>query len=230
MVPRNLHLPGVASYLTYAYLPGSDTLVSGVHELLPGKVLKVRCGEVARQRLWSVPPEPDAPLPEDALRSALRSRLEKAVRRRLPAGEVVGTTLSGGLDSSLVVALACRLHNAPVQTFSVSFGPGHANGCPSVAGRRPLPHRAPHRRASPLAVLHYLDESIALLSDPIGDPLTVPNALLFREAAATTGVVLNGEGGDPCFGGPKNLPMLLAERTITPMTAWPASAATCALT
>ena len=64
---------------------------------------------------------------------------------------------------------------------------------------------------SPAVVLRHLDESIALLSDPIGDPLTVPNALLFREAAAEVGVVLNGEGGDPCFGGPKNLPMLLAE-------------------
>src|SRR6185436_16173279 len=64
---------------------------------------------------------------------------------------------------------------------------------------------------SPSAILRYLDESIALLSDPIGDPLTVPNALLFREAARQVGVVLNGEGGDPCFGGPKNIPMLLAE-------------------
>ncbi len=56
-----------------------------------------------------------------------------------------------------------------------------------------------------------VDEAVALLGKPIGDPLTVPNALLFREAAADVGVVLNGEGGDPCFGGPKNLPMLLAE-------------------
>jgi asparagine synthase (glutamine-hydrolysing) len=50
-----------------------------------------------------------------------------------------------------------------------------------------------------------------MLSDPIGDPLTVPNALLFREAAEEVSTVLTGEGGDPCFGGPKNLPMLLAE-------------------
>jgi asparagine synthase (glutamine-hydrolysing) len=49
------------------------------------------------------------------------------------------------------------------------------------------------------------------LSDPIGDPLTVPNAVLFREIALESGVALNGEGGDPCFGGPKNLPMLLAQ-------------------
>jgi asparagine synthase (glutamine-hydrolysing) len=52
---------------------------------------------------------------------------------------------------------------------------------------------------------------VGLLGDPIGDPLTVPNALLFHMAAATSSVMLNGEGGDPCFGGPKNLPMLLAE-------------------
>jgi hypothetical protein len=57
-------------------------------------------------------------------------------------------------------------------------------------------------------VLHHLDDSIGLLSDPIGDPLTVPNALLFRQAASV-GVVLDGEGGDSCFGGPKYLPMLL---------------------
>ena len=60
-------------------------------------------------------------------------------------------------------------------------------------------------------MLGSLDDTIACLSDPIGDPLTVPNALLFREAANSVGVVLNGEGGDPCFGGPKNLPMLLSE-------------------
>jgi asparagine synthase (glutamine-hydrolysing) len=64
---------------------------------------------------------------------------------------------------------------------------------------------------SPGAVLHHLDDSIFALSDPIGDPLTVPNALLFRAASQHVGVVLNGEGGDPCFGGPKNLPMLLSE-------------------
>jgi asparagine synthase (glutamine-hydrolysing) len=61
------------------------------------------------------------------------------------------------------------------------------------------------------AIVEHLDDTIALLSDPIGDPLTVPNALAFREAARDVSVVLNGEGGDPCFGGPKNLPMLLAE-------------------
>jgi asparagine synthase (glutamine-hydrolysing) len=116
------------------------------------------------------------------------------------------------LDSSLVVALARKLHDAPVFTFSVSFGSGYANELPFsslVADHCGTRHRVVE--ISPEAVVAHLDESVALLSDPIGDPLTVPNALVFREAARHVGVVLNGEGGDPCFGGPKNLPMLLAQ-------------------
>ena len=64
---------------------------------------------------------------------------------------------------------------------------------------------------SPDAILNSLDASIAALGDPIGDPLTVPNFLLFQQAAERSAIVLNGEGGDPCFGGPKNIPMLLAD-------------------
>jgi len=214
LVPRTLHLPAVAVYLSYAYLPGPETLVAGVRELLPGEIVRARDGAIDRTRFWSLPAEP-APEPapdEDSLRRLLRARLEHAVRARLPAGEAVGAFLSGGVDSSLVVALARRLSDKPVLTYSLSFGPDHPNELAwssLVAAHCATEHRIVE--LSPRVVLRHLDESIALLSDPIGDPLTVPNALLFREAAAEVGVVLTGEGGDPCFGGPKNLPMLLAE-------------------
>ena len=164
-----------------------------------------------------MPPEADAsasllPEAEESLRQQLRTELEGAVPRRLPRGEKVGAFLSGGLDSSLVVALAKRLHDQEVITYSVSFGPEYRNELPFsslVAEHCGTTHRIVE--LSPKVILHHLDETIALHSDPIGDPLTVPNSLLFREAGAEVGVVLNGEGGDPCFGGPKNLPMLLAE-------------------
>jgi asparagine synthase (glutamine-hydrolysing) len=214
LVPRSLDLTAVATYLTYADVPGASTLVSDIRELLPGEVLHVREGRLARERFWTLPAEPaHAEAPDEAgLRSALRARLEEAVRRRLPAGEAVGAFLSGGVDSSLVVALAGRLADKPVQTYSVSFGRGYANELPwssLVAEHCATDHRIVE--LSPAVVLRHLDDAVAVLGKPIGDPLTVPNALLFREAAADVGVVLNGEGGDPCFGGPKNLPMLLAE-------------------
>jgi asparagine synthase (glutamine-hydrolysing) len=99
-----------------------------------------------------------------------------------------------------------------VRTYSISFGAELPNELPwssMVAARCGTDHTVVELPAA--AIVAHLDDAIGLLSDPIGDPLTVPNALLFREAARRVSVVLNGEGGDPCFGGPKNLPMLLAE-------------------
>ncbi|HWP44890.1 MAG TPA: asparagine synthase C-terminal domain-containing protein, partial [Blastocatellia bacterium] len=213
-VPRRLNLAAVAAYLTYAYIPGRETLVEGIYKLLPGEVVRMRNGQLTSSTLWSLPAEaePGIRSDEEELRSELRRRLERAVSRRLPRGEPVGAFLSGGLDSSLVVALARRLHADRVLTYSIHFGDGYANELPFsslVAGHCGTEHRT--IELSPRTVMAHLDESIAMLSDPIGDPLTVPNALLFREAASDVRVVLNGEGGDPCFGGPKNLPMLLAE-------------------
>ena len=124
----------------------------------------------------------------------------------------MGASLSGGIDSSLVVALAARLHDAPVHTYSVSFGAGYPNELEfSSLVSRHCNTRHHVVEVTPDAVRRDLDRTIALLGDPIGDPLTVPNALLFAAGAADTGVMLNGEGGDPCFGGPKNVPMVLAE-------------------
>jgi asparagine synthase (glutamine-hydrolysing) len=212
-VPRKLNLRAVASYLTYAYLPGRETLVEGVFEVLPGERVSHDPAGLHREQFWDLPhPQPD-PATEDDQARRLRALLEHAVRVRLPAaGEPVGAFLSGGLDSSVVVALARRLHPGPVLTYSVSFGANYANELSFsslVADHCGTDHRVVDQ--SPGVVLHHLDDSVALLSDPIGDPLTVPNAVLFREAAERVGVVLNGEGGDPCFGGPKNLPMLLSE-------------------
>lgn len=186
----------------------------GIYKLLPGEVVEFRDGQLSATRLWRLPPEGSATAKPDSelQRLQLRAALEAAVLRRLPPGEPVGAFLSGGIDSSLVVALARRLHNSDVFTYSVTFGSGYPNELPFstlVAEHCRTVHRIVE--LSPEVVRRHLDESVALLSDPIGDPLTVPNALLFREAAREVNVVLNGEGGDPCFGGPKNLPMLLAE-------------------
>ena len=213
LVARELNLPAVATYLSYAYLPGRETLIQGLFEVLPGEHVRIDVNGVRRQPFWSVRHQGEQAACEADLTAELRATLETAVRRRLPPpGETVGAFLSGGLDSSLIVALAKRLHDGPLETYSVFFGTGSPNELEfssMVAAHCGTNHHIVE--LTPAAVLRHLDDTIALLSDPIGDPLTVPNALLFREAAGRTGVILNGEGGDPCFGGPKNLPMVLAE-------------------
>ncbi|MBB5939722.1 asparagine synthetase B family protein [Streptomyces zagrosensis] len=211
-----LNMAAVRSFLTFAYLPGEETLLRGVREVLPGRVLRLAAdGTVTEQVHWE-PREhladPEQRDPTDTVLD-LRAALEAATARRLPEAEAVGVLLSGGIDSSLVTALAVKLHTHPVRTYSISFG----NEFPNELGYSSLVAAHCHTRHRVLtvsgdAVAARLPEAAALIDNPVGDPLTVPN-LLLAETVAGEGlrVALNGEGGDPVFGGPKNLPMLVHE-------------------
>jgi asparagine synthase (glutamine-hydrolysing) len=208
-VPGDVDLVALRDYLTAAFVPGARTMWRGVSELRPGTALALPEGRV--HTFWE-PTEsivdPDAPLEVHAAR--LRAVIDEAVRVRLPASGPVGVYLSGGVDSSLVTALAARMAPGPVHTFSLHFGGGYANELEWsswVARHCGTEH---HVLEFPGRVIErHLPETLALLDDPIGDPLTTPNLLIGRAAARVTGTILNGEGGDPSFGGPKNTPMLL---------------------
>ncbi|WP_433524355.1 asparagine synthetase B family protein [Nocardia pseudovaccinii] len=208
-----LHLPAVRSFLTFAYLPGTETLLRGIHEVLPGRCVRLHGdGSMTEETYWEpVEVEDNRSAADHALE--LRELLEDAVARRLPAGEPVGVLLSGGIDSSLVTALAAKLHDQRVRSYSISFGgttPNELAYSGLVATHCNTEHRV--LTVPGETVASRLAETVSLLDCPVGDPLTVPN-LMLAEAVAADGirVVLNGEGGDPVFGGPKNLPMLIFE-------------------
>lgn len=210
-VSRDLSLPALRDYLTYAFVPGAQTLYRDIEELRPGTTLTLPGN--ATHVYWE-PAERlgDRAEPLENHARRLRVLLEDAVRVRLPAGGPVGVYLSGGLDSSLVTALAAQFATGPVHTFALHFGHEYPNEL--LFSRLVAEHcRTQHHvlEFPGRLVRDTFGETIAALDDPIGDPLTVPNLLLGRAAARETGVILNGEGGDPCFGGPKNVPMLLHE-------------------
>lgn len=211
--PGEISVSALRDYLTCAFVPGAQTLHQNIHELRPGTTRTLPGGAV--QPYWeprACVTDPDAPIAAHA--AGLRGLLEDAVRVRLPADSTspVGVFLSGGVDSSLVAALAARHASGPVHTFALHFGAPYPNELffsDLVARHCGTRH---HVLEFPGKVIERaLVESIAALDDPIGDPLTTPNLLLGRAAANEAGIILNGEGGDPCFGGPKNVPMLLHE-------------------
>jgi asparagine synthase (glutamine-hydrolysing) len=209
-----LNLAAVRSFLTFAYLPGAETLLRGVSETLPGRCLRLSPDGTATEEPFWEPVEAidESASPADHARE-LRRLLEQATARRLPPAQPVGILLSGGIDSSLVTALAAKLHDHPVHTYSISFGhdlPNELAYSGLVAAHCNTRHRI--LDVSGNAVAARLADTVSRLDSPVGDPLTVPN-LLLAEAVAGDGlrVVLNGEGGDPVFGGPKNLPMLVYE-------------------
>ena len=202
-MPRpELDRDAVAAFLTFAYVPGEATLIEGIREVLPGRAVRLRAGGEETEHYW----EPS----EDGPQRSFAAELERAVEERLPGGPVA-VLLSGGIDSSAVTALAAR--HREVHTFSISFGdelPSERGYAELVAAHCGTAHRT--ITVSGEEVAARLEEAMALLDCPVGDPLTVPN-LLLDEAVAAAGhrVLLNGEGGDPVLGGPKNLPMLVHE-------------------
>jgi asparagine synthase (glutamine-hydrolysing) len=212
VAPRRLHLRSVAAYLAYAYIPGRATMAEGVFALEPGEQLTFEHGVLHRSTTWNIPPEPELFEGEEVLRLRLREALEERVRALLPEDAPVAVSLSGGIDSSLIAALAARFNARPTRTFSITFGPAYKDELAwssLVAEHCGTEHTIVELGAEAIAA--HLDDTIACLDKPNGDPLTVPNALLFRAMAEEAPVALNGEGGDPCFGGPKNLPMILSE-------------------
>ncbi len=218
-LPLEPNLATVRQYLTYAFIPGAETLIAGCREVLPGQVVTARLasdGQLAVDETdyWS--PEESAwddDAPVETYATPLRRLLEGAVAERLPtASGPVAVLLSGGLDSSAVTALAARAHTGPIHTFSISFGAQYRNEL-AFSGLMAEHCRTHHTilTVSGAEIAAHLEETTARLDGPIGDPLTVPNFLLARAASQVSDVILNGEGGDPCFGGPKNPSMFLHE-------------------
>lgn len=201
----------VRDYLCCAFVPGERTMWRDVREARPGTILRLPDGDTTAY--WQVEERvAHEPMPLEFYGARLRATLEQVVGDCLPDGEPVGVYLSGGLDSSCITALAARLHGEPVHSYSIHFGaecPNELEFSALVAAHCRTTHHV--IEITPDAMWDLLPETMAQLDDPIGDPLTVPNLILGRAARTTVNTILNGEGGDPCFGGPKNQPMLLAQ-------------------
>jgi asparagine synthase (glutamine-hydrolysing) len=210
-----LNSAAVRSFLTFAYLPGDETLLENVFELLPAHALRLFAGGKCEKINYYEPCESyHNEKSVSATVRDLRQELEEVTVSQLPKPtENVGVFLSGGIDSSLVTAIVAKNHSSGVHTYSISFGEDLPNEN-AYSGLVAAHCRTEHRVLSfnGRQISKHLETAVALLDCPVGDPLTVPNLLLSR-AAARDGlrVILNGEGGDPCFGGPKNLPMLIWE-------------------
>jgi asparagine synthase (glutamine-hydrolysing) len=197
----------VGQYLLLGYIPAPRSIYRDVEKLAPGHYARVRTagGALAQVRYWSFAagsPQPSVRLGDspDARVRQLGAALERAVARRLAADVPVGAFLSGGVDSSLVVALARRLgHRLP--TFSLGF-----------ADTAESEHLAARDVARHLGTEHHeivlATEATALapvvaaaLDEPNGDSSCLPTHALAEFARREVTVVLSGDGGDELFGG-----------------------------
>jgi asparagine synthase (glutamine-hydrolysing) len=194
----------IPAFLAYRYLPGAETLFAGISCVSPGCWVKVtpEHGVAPERRYWdySFADEPE-PASTETLRGELRDLLEDSVRRRMIADVPFGAFLSGGLDSSVIVALMSRLHPEPIKTFSVGFTAGvdESQHARAVAEAFRTDHHEERVDADRLiahvpAVLHARETPITAASD-------IPIYMLSRAARRKVTVVLSGEGSDEILAG-----------------------------
>ena len=204
--PRRLNYNALEHYLAFAYVPRDLCLIDGVEKLLPGYILRfdVATGEMSKRRYWDLPRFDDAATsasPDD-LADELDGLLEKAVRRQMVSDVPLGILLSGGIDSSLVTAMAARVSTRPPKTFTVTFR-GHKTHDEGPYARIVADHFGTDHTELPgeEASVSILPRLARQYDEPIGDSSMVPTFLVSQLIRQHATVALGGDGGDELFGG-----------------------------
>jgi asparagine synthase (glutamine-hydrolysing) len=183
--------------VTFGATPRAQSIVRGVQKLEPGHRLLASAGRPLRvEPYWEVRFEPDRSRSEAELVERLRELLEESVRLHLVGDVPLGAFLSGGIDSSSVVATMSRLVPEPIKTFSIGFPEAAYNElayAEIVAKAFGTEHRALVLEPD---VLGIIDDLAWHLDEPFGDASAVPTYMVSKLAAESVKVVLSGDGGD----------------------------------
>ena len=208
LCPRELDHDSLARYLALEYVPSPHTILRGVRKLAPGHVLRWRDGRTTVERYWDLAFDPDERRTDDELVEEFRVRFRDAVRRRLISDVPLGAFLSGGIDSSSVVAAMTELiPREDVKTFSIGFAESsfdESDHARRVARFFGTDHHEETFTAEVL--LDLLPGVAAHLDEPFGDASFLPTYLLSRFTRGSVTVALGGDGGDELLAGYPTFP------------------------
>ena len=213
-VSRELDWVALAQYLTHEYVPSPHAIFRAARKLLPAHAMTISLdGTETTTRYWAPPVQSTMKLPRKGAADDVIELLRRSIRQRTVCDVPWGTFLSGGLDSSLVTALAASHTSRPVKTFAVGFEEptyDERRGAASVARMVGTDHHEIILRAADAAEL--LPEAARIFDEPFADPTVLPAVLLSRLARRYVTVVLSGDGGDELFCGyPTQTAHLVAE-------------------
>ena len=201
----DLDIASVSDYLARRSVPAPWTLFEGIRKLEPGTSLRVSSdGVVSSRRYWSIPVGRGMQVDDDQAVTALDKALSESVDRSLVADVPVGAYLSGGIDSSLIVAMVSRSRVAahPVQTFSAGFGDARFDELPAARHVSQILGTSHHEVKVRAEDFLSLWEPLTWHRDgPISEASDVAVYRLAELASAHVKVVLSGEGSDELFGG-----------------------------
>ena len=203
-VNPTMDLESLSLYLSLKYVPAPRTLFAGIHSLQPGHFLRISKGRIEIKRYWDISfSKPERVLSEQEYADQLLELLRESTRLHLRSDVPFGAFLSGGVDSSTIVALMSEQLQSPVKTFSVGFGgEGIQDELPyaqQVANKFGCEHHTLKIKSDDF--LRYAEDVLWHLDQPIADQATVATHMVAKLARQHVKMVLTGEGGDELFAG-----------------------------
>ncbi|MFA6092453.1 MAG: asparagine synthase (glutamine-hydrolyzing) [Elusimicrobiota bacterium] len=201
-VQRALNPKAVDYFLSLQYIPSPHTIYAGIHKLPPAHHMTFQDGKVSIERYWDLPlGQPPITTDVEEACALIRGKLKEAVRLRMIADVPLGAFLSGGVDSSIIVALMSELSSRPVKTFAIGFEEKEFSELPYariMAEACGCDHQefivtAQMAEVLPKLAWHY--------GEPYADSSALPSYYVSRETRRFVTVALNGDGGDENFAG-----------------------------
>ncbi|MBI2167180.1 MAG: asparagine synthase (glutamine-hydrolyzing) [Candidatus Omnitrophica bacterium] len=200
-VGRELSLTALNDYLSFLYIPAPRTIYQEIQKLPPGHWARYQHGKFEIRPYWDFNGAVEAGRSEHEWIELLREALEESVRAHLVSDVPLGAFLSGGMDSSTVVAWMSRTASEPVKTYSIGFPDSRFNELPyarKVAKRFETEH---HEEMVEAGAFELLPKIVSLFDEPFADSSGIPTYLVSRFARSDVTVALSGDGGDELFGG-----------------------------
>jgi asparagine synthase (glutamine-hydrolysing) len=195
----------INDYLTYQYVPGQLSVFKGVQKLAPAHYMVCQDGKVETHRYWKLDYIPKLEVRTSGqlrdLEEELRLRLQEAVRCRLVSDVPLGAFLSGGIDSSAVVAMMSQLQGDAVRTFSIGFAEDEYNELPSAQIIADLFHTRHTEFRVKVDAVEMVPQLVRSYDEPFAADSAIPTFILSKLARKHVTVVLNGDAGDENFAG-----------------------------
>ncbi len=201
VVKKEVNFDALRQYLALEYVPAPNSIFKDIHKLLPGHYLLVKNGQVHTHSYWQ-PESLSAPESEQQASERLNALLKRSVELRLISDVPLGVFLSGGIDSSIIAAMAAQQVSGSLKTFSIGFSDSsfdESEHARTVANHLNTDHTS-FEFSADLAV-DTINELWNVLDEPIADASIVPTYFLSKLTRKQVTVALAGEGGDELFGG-----------------------------
>jgi len=199
-IPKRIDLQALDHFLTFEFIPAPLSIFQDIKKLPPGHTLKLKNNEIRICSYWDVELKSNGKEPAQVKRN-LRELLQDAVKVRLMSDVPLGAFLSGGVDSSIIVALMAQVMEEPVKTFSIGFEDSTYNELKyarMIAEKFNTEH---HEFIIKPDAVELADNLLKYLDEPFGDFSIFPTYLVSKMARDYVTVVLSGDGGDELFAG-----------------------------